>query len=226
MCNPYNEKCINENVEPLKKSMYYHIFSTEFNLGFHIPKKDRCDLCEKFKVAENTDTMFEKLREDFERHQDFKKEMRDIRAKEKKDKNVPVLLFDLQNVILTPHAEISSLFYLRKLSVYNLTAYFSTTKKVYSALWTESMAGRSGNDLASAFCKILSDVAEENDVSDLITWSDSCAPQNRNSILSNAVLHFLRDNTNINSITMKYSLPGHSCVHAKIIMPIAKLKSS
>ena len=74
------------------------------------------------------------------------------------------------------------------------------------------MAGRSGNDLASAFCKILSDVAEENDVGDLIPWSDSCVPQNRNSILSNAVLHFLRDNPNINSITMKYSLPGHSCV--------------
>ena len=73
MYNLYKEKCINENVEPVKKSMYYHIFSTEFNLGFHIPKNDRCDLCEKFKVAENTDTMSEKLREDFERHQLFKK---------------------------------------------------------------------------------------------------------------------------------------------------------
>ena len=60
MYNLYKEKCINKNVEPVKKSMYYHIFSTEFNLGFHIPKKDRCDLCEKFKVAENTDTMSEK----------------------------------------------------------------------------------------------------------------------------------------------------------------------
>ena len=66
--------------------MYYHIFSTEFNVGFHVLKKDRCNLCEKFKVAENTEPISEKLREDFERHQVFKKEMRDVGAERKKKK--------------------------------------------------------------------------------------------------------------------------------------------
>lgn len=212
MYDLYKSKCNSEDIEPVKKSLYYHIFSTEFNLGFHEPKKDRCDLCEKFKVAEKTETLSETLKADFERHQVFKQEMRNVRAEEKQQQNVPVLLFDLQNVILTPHAEISSLFYLRKLSVYNLTAYYTTTKKVYCALWTEAMAGRAGNDIASAFRKILDVVVEENDVTDLVTWSDSCVPQNRNSIISNAVLHFMRENPTVNSITMKYSLPGHSCV--------------
>ena len=58
MYNFYKEKCINDNIEPVKKSMYYHIFSTELNVGFHVLKKDRCDLCEKFKVAENTEIIF------------------------------------------------------------------------------------------------------------------------------------------------------------------------
>ena len=44
--------------------------------------------------------------------------MRDVHADDKKKENVPVSLFELQNVIMTPNAEISSLFYLRKLSVY------------------------------------------------------------------------------------------------------------
>ena len=56
MYDCYKEKCINDNIEPVEKFMYYHIFSTEFNVGFQVPKKDRCDLCEEFKVAENTET--------------------------------------------------------------------------------------------------------------------------------------------------------------------------
>lgn len=74
------------------------------------------------------------------------------------------------------------------------------------------MSGRSGNNIASAFRRILDAVVEENDVSELTTWSDSCVPQNRNSIISNAVLDFLRDNPTVSSIEMKYSLPGHSCL--------------
>ena len=91
MYDLYKEKCINGNIEAVKKSMYYHIFSTELNVGFHVPKIDSCDLCEKFKVTENTEILSEKLREDFKRHQVFKKETRDVRAEEKKKKNVPVL---------------------------------------------------------------------------------------------------------------------------------------
>lgn len=208
----YIEKCQADNIDPVKKSFYYKIFATEYNLGFHIPKSDRCDLCEKYKVARQSDTLTEELIEEYERHQVLKTEMRNARKKEKEQKTSPVLLFDLQNVILTPNAEISSLFYLRKLNVYNLTAYYTVTKKVYCALWNESCAGRSGNDIASAFRKILDCVVDENDISELTVWSDSCVPQNRNSIISNAVLDFLRDNPNITSITMKYSLPGHSCV--------------
>ena len=115
--------------------------------------------------------------------------MSDVRAEEKKKKKVIVLL----NVIMTLNAEISSLFYLNP-SVYNLTAYYSTTTKMYCALWTEAMAG---SDIASVFCKILDVVVEENDMSDAVTWSDSCIPQNWNSIISKALLYFVRDNPRI-----------------------------
>lgn len=121
-------------------------------------------------------------------------------------------MFDLENVILTPHAEIFTLLYLRKLTCFILTTYYSVTKRVHCALWNETMGGRTGNDLASALRRILEVDAEENYLSELITWSGSCVPQNRNSIMSNAILDFLRDHPEIKSVTMKYSLPGHSCV--------------
>lgn len=57
MYNLYKEKCLEEDKIPVKKSMYHHIFATKFNLGFHIPKTDRCDLCKTVKIAKNNGTL-------------------------------------------------------------------------------------------------------------------------------------------------------------------------
>ena len=53
---------------------------------------------------------------------------------------------------------------------------------------------------------------DHTDVCELICWSDSCVPQNRNSHISQALLEFLDSQDQIKKITMKYSLAGHSCV--------------
>ncbi|GBM95275.1 hypothetical protein AVEN_151130-1 [Araneus ventricosus] len=134
------------------------------------------------KSAKQTQTLTDDLKYEYDAHQASKMNMREVRNEEKKDKDLPVLLFDLQNVLPTPHVSISSLFYLRKLNVYNLNAYYTPTKQVYSALWSENLSGRAGNDIASAFHKILTVLTEKNDITELITWSDSCILQNRNSI--------------------------------------------
>ncbi|GBN61517.1 hypothetical protein AVEN_100219-1 [Araneus ventricosus] len=147
----------------------------------------------------------------------------------RKEKDLLVLLFALQNVIPTPHVNISSLFYMRKLNAYNLTAYYTPTEQVYCALWSENSSGRAVNDIASAFHKILTVLTEGSDITELIRWSDSYVPQNRNSIFSNSALHFLKDNPQAKSVTMKYSLPAHSCfqevdsVHSNIEKAMHKI---
>ncbi|GBL92981.1 hypothetical protein AVEN_54621-1 [Araneus ventricosus] len=208
----YLQQCCTEKITAVRKSMYYRIFVTESNLGFHSPKSDRCDLCEKFEVSKQTQTLTDDIKYEYDVHQTSKMNIREVRNEEKKNKDLPLLLFYLQNVIPTAHVNISPLFYLRKLNLYNLTAYYTPTKQVYCALWSENLSGRAGNDIASAFHKILTVLTEENGITELITWSNSCIPQNRNSIISNTVLHFLKDNPQVKSVTMKYSLPGHSCV--------------
>ena len=96
--------------------------------------------------------------------------------------------------------------------MYNLTAYTSS-KQGYCSIWTELTAGRAGNDIASAFIAILKNVvADHPNVTDIVCWSDSCVPQNRNSHISQAMLEFLSQSNIITSITMKYSISGHSCV--------------
>ena len=53
---------------------------------------------------------------------------------------------------------------------------------------------RSGNDIASAVYKLLEYVIKENpDFVDIITWSDSCVPHNRNSFILYAIICLMID---------------------------------
>ena len=46
-----NKRNFIENERPFVKSSYYRfIFNTCFNIGFHVPKTDRCERCEEMKI--------------------------------------------------------------------------------------------------------------------------------------------------------------------------------
>nr|CAI5868405.1 unnamed protein product [Callosobruchus analis] len=76
-----------------------------------------------------------------------------------------------------------------KLSVYNLTAHLSL-KQVYYSVWSEHLMGRKG----SALLKILSKL------------------RGSKSQLSFAILTFLWKSTSLETISIEYSVPGHSSV--------------
>lgn len=154
----FQEKHLNH---PVIQSMYRNIFLTEFNLDFHVPKKDRCDLCEEREVAVKENIPFNQ--EKYRAHIEAKTATRAERDNDRKG-DVPVLSFDLQNVISCPRAEIGCFFYYSKLSVYNLTGHLkigATAKAVYCAIWPETIGGRGGNDIASAVFKILTTVLKD-----------------------------------------------------------------
>lgn len=208
MYDLYVIKCEEESRDPVKASFYRYVFCTNFNIDFHIPKSDRCGYCEIYKNIKKEEPDKE-ITEEYKKHLNEKKNMRE-QKKADKDSGTPVLIFDMENVITCPRTEIGPLFYKCKLNIYNLTAYLTTTKTTYCAIWTEKTAGRTGNDIASALIRILERVFEENDITNLITWSDSCVPQNRNSVMSFAISDFMQRHPHIESITMKFSIAGHS----------------
>ena len=81
-------------------------------------------------------------------------------------------------------------------------------------VWNEGQSGRSGNDIASALYTMLGIVANEHpDISEIILWSDSCGPQNRNSITTFAIKCFMASHPQLQSITQKFSESGHGCIH-------------
>ena len=96
--------------------------------------------------------------------------------------------------------------------MYNLTA-ITSEKKGYCTIWTGAMSERTGSDVVSAFICILNKIAShESHINNIICWSDSCVPQNRNSHISQVILEFLSLQDKIKSITMKYSQAGQSCM--------------
>ena len=209
----YTKKCNEEGTTTGKQYLYHHIFNTEFNLGFHIPKKDRCDACEAMKVNDSP------TEEEMQKHYEHKRgivETRSERDVDRKDQNKFTVCFDLQNVFALPTADVSNFFYRRKLNVYHMTAHCSADKRGYGAIWYEGQNGRSGNDIASSVMKLLDAIVKENSddprISHLTLWSDSCVPQNRNSIFSTAVKLFLKDHPQVLTIEHKFSQPGHSSI--------------
>ena len=53
MYEMYLVHCNERQIAPVSKTFYREIFNTKFNLGFHKPKKDQCDLCISFANADN-----------------------------------------------------------------------------------------------------------------------------------------------------------------------------
>ncbi|ESO85598.1 hypothetical protein LOTGIDRAFT_155085 [Lottia gigantea] len=188
------------------------------------PKKDRCDRCEEFRNINNPDT---EASEKYNNHFQSKVETKEERARD--TDTTAVVCFDLENVLALPRANVSSFFYKRKLSVYNLTAHCSLDKRGYCAIWSEGLSGRAGNDIASSLVKLLECVVNRHpNVTDIIQWSDSCVAQNRNSLMCVALKEFIRAHPSIKSTTQKFCEPGHSsiqevdAVHSQIERTLSK----
>ena len=236
----YVEQCTKNNQIPGKLHLYTKIFNEEFNIAFKQPKKDRCDICEAAKMNDHATT---EASEQYSSHLKSKLETKDERDKDRKNKDSFVVCFDLQKVFSLPSAEVSNFFSRRKLSVYHHTAHCAVDKKAYTALWNEGQNGRSGNDIASSVITVLEAIvkkhASDPRIKNMILWSDSCVPQNQNSLLATAIKKFLKQHPEIESVQQKFCEPGHSsiqevnnihsqvervCRHVEIYSPVGLMK--
>lgn len=196
---------------PVKFNMYSKIFNEEFNYSFHRPKKDQCDRCAAFALLKEPSDSEKNLYDQHRMANKLAKLERDYDRKNL-DGTTAVICYDLQNVFALPKANVSSFYYRRKFSVFNLTGHCNKNKKTYCAIWHEALSGRSGNDIASALIKILENVLGDNPgITRIILWSDSCIPQNKNRITTLAIVKFLNEKRNqLVQIEQKFSEPGHS----------------
>lgn len=86
-------------------------------------------------------------------------------------------------------------FYKCEFTGYSLTACCSINKKSNSSLWHECTAGRTADHLTGALINILKHIMVENlELEKIILLSDSYVSKNKNSVMSLAMLDFLRSN--------------------------------
>ena len=75
-------------------------------------------------------------------------------------------------------------------------------------LWHEAISGRSANDVASSFFKIIK--RNSPPLNHYIFWADNCGPQNKNWILYSALLQLVNSVSGPQSITLRYLEKGHT----------------
>ncbi|KAJ4431178.1 hypothetical protein ANN_19775 [Periplaneta americana] len=195
--------------ENVKENVYRRIFTTEFNLYFHRPKKDLCRICEKY----NNMTPAEKdaFGIEYQRHinnkDDATKEKENDKQKAKNVSNFKSFTFDLQSVLYTPCSQVSTLYYTRKFCTYNLTIYDQETKKGSCYLWTEKDGKCGSDEIGTCLKKHVENLPA--DITHVSLFSDSCGGQNRNRFIASLLLHLVRT-TKLEIIEHKFLETGHT----------------
>ncbi|CAH0403156.1 unnamed protein product [Chilo suppressalis] len=126
------------------KRQYRDIINADFNIGFHKPKKDLCNICHIYKNKKN---LTEDEKSAFLKHQASKATARCLKQLDKDEatSNINILwaTFDFEKVLITPHGDISVFYYKKKVmytKFYGLSygyqkSYMLYVKRSHSKTW-------------------------------------------------------------------------------------------
>ncbi|CAM4665805.1 unnamed protein product [Leuciscus chuanchicus] len=202
MADLYAEYCraaAEKNATPLSRQVFTDEFK-RLNLGLYHPKKDQCNICCAFKTGNLPD-------DEWQHHLLRKEEARaeKLSDKSKDSNNTMVLCMDLQALLLCPKLKASALYYKTKLAVHNFTVYNMLTHSATCYVWHEGEGSLSASEFVSCIVDYLSAHTEPDT---FILWSDGCGYQNRNAVLSNALLQFSMKKNKV--VIQKYLEKGHT----------------
>lgn len=202
------------NIKTISWSVFLEIFHV-MKLSVYQLQIDACDTCEQFRLGLITVAQYEQHRLEVE-------EARLEKSSDKKNKFQWLLnlIVDLQKILLCPLLRNALQYYLCKLQFRNYTIYNQHNKQVVCKTYDETQGGVDSSNFATLLVSFLEQQVEERpDITEIIVWSDGCAAQNRNVVLSNALLHFSITHQVI--VIQKFFVKGHShneadSVHSRI----------
>lgn len=201
----YVEYCKSKNMSPLSVATFSNTLTVK-NVSLFKPKKDLCETCNGFKLGHISEQVYNL-------HIEKKNEARTEKDNDKKNQDY-VFTADLQAVLLAPRSNVSSGYYKTKLCVHNWCIYDLKTQQGHCFIWNESEGGLNAEEFATILSKFLQDKvipvirsAGDNNPS-IVLFTDGCTYQNRNVVMSNALLNVAM----INNVTIvqKYLEVGHT----------------
>lgn len=210
---------------------YARIFNTEFNIGFFCPKKDQCDQCEGYNNAVGEDK--NKLEESFKEHQKEKELSRIEKTADKemaKNDEIVLAVYDLQAVLPVPMGQSSAFFYKSRLNCFNFTVTDIVNDRSVCYFWHEGLGHRGVNEIATGVYKFIEELAKQKPGLDIVFYSDNCGGQQKNKYIISMYL-FAVQNHQVNSITHKYLIRGHTqnegdAIHSTIESALKRAKRS
>lgn len=199
-----------QNQVPKKASigLYRKIFNSHFNLGFFMPRKDQCELCNRWKTAKNQEERRGMVGE-WARHLETRKLVKKLKRADKASASETkcIACFDLQKVLNCPHSQTSLSFYKNKLSLYNLTIFDLRIKEGHCYLWTEVDAHKGSNEIGTNVLRFI-EVKVAEGCNEFVLWSDSPTGQNRNRMVFSS---FMQAAARLKiKITHRFFESGHS----------------
>ena len=205
----YKEKCQLNQLPPVKCQTYRKIFCTEYNIGFHKPRKDQCLQCETFKNAGESEKLElqAKYDEHIKRKQDAQAQKKEDKEKAARDPSFVTATFDLQSVLQIPSSDVSQMYYKRKICVYNFTIYEAISGIGHCYLWSELDGKRGSSEIGSCINHYLSSLPDS--VKSISFYSDSCGGQNRNQYVASLLMHSVQS-LPLEEVTLNFLEPGHT----------------
>lgn len=211
----YRPWCEEKQIVPVSADKYRRIFGTSYNIGFKLPRSDTCKTCDTLQNSissgNEVSEIITKLKVELELHQRRSQAVQDyMKAKiedAKKNDTCEVITFDLQQALATPTLTTSVAFYLRKLWTYNLGIHNCTTGKGYMNIWSEKVAKRGSEEVASVLLNYLN--THMQGTRELIVFSDNCGGQNKNWTIMSFWLQLVREKR-FENIEHWFLVPGHT----------------
>lgn len=203
--------------EPIASRKIFEGVLFEENIGLFQPKKDACDQCCAHKVGNLSDELYTKHIE-----------LKDLaRAEKNSDKEaaqkgiIHAITADLQAVKLCPFLNASALYFKTKLAVHNFSVYNLGNNEVTCYWFDETVCDLKATTYASFFVNYLTKLLE-NDPKDVVIFTDGCTAQNRNNVVSNALLRLAMAKNIV--ITQKYLEKGHTQMEVDSVHSVIERK--
>lgn len=210
----YEEMCMEQNVNPVKKSYYRHIFHTHFNLSFKRPQTDTCDKCDTLQnIIDNgvdqESVQNAKVQKELHlRKAKSAKTANDNDAKNFQDDQTTVLVsFDSQKTLATPSLTCKKAYYCRQLWTYNFCIHNVCTGQAYMFMWHEGQGNRGCKEIASCIWKYIQILLPT--VKKIILYSNNCGGQNKSHLISKFWLNVVQK-THIETVEQMFLVVGHS----------------
>lgn len=203
----YSKKCesLKENeISPVSFPRFMEVLKKR-NYSIFKPRNDMCDTCISYESKNISQEQYESHRKQIDSMREEK--LNDI---ESAKANLCLLLcIDMQAVKLIPQSKANASYYKMKLQVHNFTIYNIVTHQSDNYVWDETEGSLVASTFATILIKYLRNaILDRKNFHHIIIYSDGCFYQNRNVLLSNALISFSVEK-NI-TIEHKYLIVGHT----------------